>query len=456
MADQTNSLPAGPQSWQLLLQVPAILASPAEYLAASARKYGDFVRFQAGPQTAVLINHPDGIQHILQNNQRNYTKDTMQYNALSTVTGHGLLTSDGPEWLRVRRLAQPAFSRARLAGLGALVQKAVQPMLDGWEAAARAGLPVEVDDEMLRVTLEIVGRALFGIDLRQDAPALTSAVITALDHIVHKARQGISLPDSFPTPGNLRFQRALRTLDQAVYAILNARRAQPTPQGEQGQDLLNMLLQARDESTGRALSDAELRNELITLLIAGHETVASALTWTWYLLARSPAARIQMEDELRSVLNGRAPEYEDLPALAYTRQVFDEALRLYPPAWLITRQAIAADEVLGQAVPPRALVILSPYAIHRHPAFWENPESFEPQRFSAAGQAARPRYAYIPFGGGPRLGIGSGFAQVEAALILAAAASRFRLDLSPGQEVRMDALVTLRPHGGLPMRVTLR
>jgi cytochrome P450 len=269
---------------------------------------------------------------------------------------------------------------------------------------------------------------------------------------MYRARNIFVPPDFIPTPRNLRFRQALRTLDNAVYELMAGRRQSASP----GDDLLGMLLQARDEETGQPMNDRQVRDEILTMLIAGHETVASALTWSWYLLARNPAERDRLRGEVDRVLGGRLPTSADLASLPYTAQVFSEALRLYPPAWVITRRAIEEDELMGYPVPKGALVIMSPYAIHRRADFWPDPEVFQPGRFAPANGVERQRFSYIPFGGGPRLCIGSSFAAVEAHLILAMVTQRFVLDLPAPAPVEMDALVTLRPRHGLPMRVGAR
>ena len=438
----------------MLPQMARIQSDTLGFIMDTTRRYGELVHFDLGITHAYLVNQPDAIKHILLDNYRNYTKDTIQYNALATITGRGLLTSDGELWFRNRRLEQPAFSRPRLLALDEVVVPAVQSMLEGWKAAAadKQSVVLDVDDAMMRVTLEVVGKALFEIDLSRDARSLTGAVLTCLDHIVYKARRMIVPPDWVPIPRNLRFKRALRLLDEAVYALIDARQASGRPGG----DLLGMLLQARDPDNGQPMSRQQLRDEVITLLIAGHETVASALTWTFYLLAKSPATVAALQAEVQQVLGGRLPTSADLPKLTLTGQIFDEALRLYPPAWLITRKSLAVDRLDGREVLPGALFIISPYAVHRHPQVWTEPEAFDPGRFAADADRQRPRFAYIPFGGGPRLCIGNHFALTEARLILAMVAQRFLLELPPGSKVIPDPLVTIRPHGGLPMRLTPR
>lgn len=445
-------LPAVPviSGRMLLPHLRRIQSDTLGFIMDTTRRSGDLVHFDLGGPQAFLVSRPSVIQHVLQDNHRNYTKDTIQYNSLATVTGRGLLTSDGDAWLRNRRLAQPAFARPRLAALDQVVVPAAAAMLERWEGALRQSAELDVDREMMQVTLEVVGKALFGIDLSREAHALTGAVLTCLDHIIYKARVLITPPDFLPTPRNLRFRRALRALDQAVFDLIDGRARAADP----GDDLLGMLLKARDPQNGRPLDRQQLRDEVITLLIAGHETVASALTWSFYLLAGHPAAWDELHAEVQAVLGGRLPASADLPRLAFTGQVFDEALRLYPPAWLITRKAVAADEFDGARVPAGALVIISTYAVHRHADFWPDAERFDPHRFAEGEEERRPRFAYIPFGGGPRLCIGNHFALAEARLILAMVAQRFRLSLMPDAAVFPDPLVTIRPRGGLPMRLS--
>jgi cytochrome P450 len=437
--------PPGPTPLELLVSLPRIQRNPLRYLGDSARQFGDLVHFQAGQVSAYFINHPDGARRVLLDNNANYSKRTLQYSALSTITGRGLLTNEGPAWLRNRRLMQPAFSRGRLDNIYPLVTGSIQPLLEHWQAAVESGQPVDLDRDMLRLTLDVVARALFSFDLSKEAYTLTGAVMQALDHIISRARNPLALPDWFPSGENLRFRRAVRTLDEVIQTMIHQRRALP----EMPDDLLTTLLTACDEN-GQGLDERQVRDEVITLLIAGHETVASALTWTWYLLSLHPEIRAQMEEEVSRVLDGRTPQPADLPRLETTRRIFMEALRLYPPAWLITRSAIAEDEILGFRIPAEALIILSPFTLHRHAQFWQQPETFNPDRFTSEYQT---RYSYIPFGGGPHLCIGNNFAMIEAQLILAITAQRFRFDLLPDITVEPEPLVTLRPKHGLPIQI---
>jgi len=430
----------------MLPRIRSIQKDAPGFLMDLSNRYGDVAYFAAGSLPVYITSHPDGIKHVLLDQSRHYTKDTIQYNALATITGRGLLTSDGNFWLRQRRLIQPAFARPRLMALDHIVVPATQAMLKRWQEQETV---VDADREMMRLTLEVVGKALFSIDLSREAGRLTGAVLTALDHIIYRARNIIVPPDFVPTPRNLRFKRALSTLDEKVYALISERRKA----GQPGEDLLGMLLQARDEETGQPMNEQQVRDEVLTMLIAGHETVASALTWTWYLLSKHPAVWERLRSEVRRVLGNRLPCSADLPALEYTAQIFSEALRLYPPAWVITRRAADEDDLLGYHIPAGALIILSPYVVHRRADFWEDPLAFQPERFAPGQTGKHHRFAYIPFGGGPRLCIGSHFAAVEAQLIVAMISQQFRLELVPSVRVEVDALVTLRPRNGMPMQL---
>lgn len=437
---------------QLLPKLRALQRNTIGFLLETTRQHGDLVLFDLGKQRAVLVNDANLVKQILQDRHPHYDKNTIQYNMLATVTGRGLLTADGEDWFKHRRMQQPAFVRPRLeTSLVPHIVPAAQRMLDRWQIAAQRGELLDVDREMMDVALEVVGQALFSLDLSRDARRLTSAVLVCLDHIIHLARNPhlSLLPDWLPQPGRQKFKHALKELNQSVEEIIRQRRAAGGPPPD---DLVTMLLNARDPESGEGLSDAQIRDELITILIAGHETVASALTWTWLLLAQNPDAFQRLRAEVHSVLPDRDPNAEDLQCLPYTAAIFDEALRLYPPAWLITRRVVEADSYYDVRVDPGTLVILSPYALQRHPRYWPDPHTFRPERFLPDTTKTYPRYAYIPFGGGPRLCIGNHFAKMEAAIIIAMVARRFRLERADSAEVFPESLVTLRPRGGLPMR----
>ena len=456
--------PPGPGSRPSLDDLRTLRDGPHAFLLQIARQYGDVVRYPVGPLAVYLVVHPDGVKRVLQDNAKNYSKDTFQYNLLSSITGRGLLTSDGDFWLRQRRLAQPAFHKQRIAGFSGLMMAYAEAMLARWDGFAARGEPIDVAAEMMHVALQIVGKALFSLEIGDQADELAQATLVVLDHIVGRARTFGIVPQWLPTPGNLRYRRALQTLEGAINATIASRRRDSGDPARA--DLLAMLMSAREVETGEGttipeaersgMTDRQLRDEMMTLLIAGHETVASALAWVWYLLATDPAAEAKLHAELAAVLGGRAPEVDDLPDLRYTLAVFEEALRLYPPAWIITRKALADDVIGGYRVPANALVVTSPYVTHRQAAVWPEPEVFDPDRFAEARVAERPRFAFYPFGGGPRLCIGDQFALTEARLIIASVAQRYRLRLVPGHPIAVEPGVTLRPKHGLLMKLEKR
>lgn len=442
----TNKHIPGPKNWELLPKIGLIQAHPLQFLLNLYQTYGPIARFQAFSTPVIHVAHPDALKYILQDNHRNYSKDTLQYNSLSIITGKGLLTNDGTDWLRQRRLAQPAFARDKLSGLDKIVVPSTEAFIHHWENL-RENSVIDMDAEMIRLTLEIVGKALFSIDLSKEAPHLTNAVMTTLDYIVFRVKTLTLIPVSLPLPRNQSFKKALKTLEDAVDRIIQRRRKE----GKLGEDLLGIFLQAKDAENGKGMSDRQIRDEVMTMLIAGHETVASALTWTWYLLATHPKIEKRLFEEAHGVLRGNPPAVRDLENLPYTSQVFTEALRLYPPAWLITRKAIDDDNILGYFIPAGSILVISPYVIHRLNEYWESPTAFIPERFEQDPNGNSHRFTFIPFGAGPRLCIGNQFATIEARLILSTIIQVLRFQ-PPDQPPEVEALVTLRPRQGMHLR----
>jgi cytochrome P450 len=408
---------------------------------------GDADRMRIFNKTIYHFFHPDAVKRILVDNHANYVKGSL-IEPVRAVAGNGLLTNDGEPWLRQRRLMQPAFHRDRIARFGETMTGLTEEMLVRWETQP-AGRPLDVSDEMVRLTMNIVSQTMFGSAFVDEGNRISDAIQLVLGDVQHRFDKPFYPPLSVPTPYNLRLRAAIRELHAAIHAIIDARRSSPEPRD----DLLGMLMEARDDQTTTGMDDAQLRDEVVTMFVAGHETTARLLAWAFYLLDQHRDVEAKLHDELATMLGGRTPTMADLPSLAYTRAIADETLRLYPPVWLIVRQAVRDDEVMGFHVPAGALVSLSPYATHRHPLFWEEPDRFDPERFLAARSASRPKYAYIPFGGGPRMCIGNTFALSEAVLVLATVAQRYRLRLPPGAEVKVAPLATLQPAGGLPMCV---
>ena len=418
-------------------------SDPLGFLVDCAAEQGDLVEFPIPRQRVFYVNDAQAVARILQGNHRAYGKDTLQYRSLSVVTGQGLLVSEGQTWLRGRRMVQPAFHHSTLQALGGQVAAAASRLLVTWDDLPD-GHTVDVDAAMMHVTLDVVGQALFSTDLGSSAAELVSAVVAALDQVARRARSPLPVPLGWPSPGNLRLRSALATLDARVEAMVAAHRRLP----DQGHDLLGLLLAAASAEPPGRHREQQVHDQVVTLIVAGHETVASALTWAWWLVAGDGQVARRLAEESRAVLGGRAATVEHYPRLVYTRAVLDEALRLYPPAWLVTRRVLADDVLADQPVPAGSLVIVSPYALHRSPRLWPEPDVFDPGRFIAGGETL-PRHGYLPFGAGPRMCVGREFALVEGVLLLAAVAGRFTLARRPGQSVVADPSVTVRPKGGL-------
>ncbi len=446
---QREPHPPGPP-WSTVAQNTfSFLRKALDFLLEMRERYGDVVSVPTlvGPFT--LIFHPDGVRHVLQENHRTYNKDVPDYHVLSLVLGKGLLTNDGGSWLKQRRLIQPAFHRERVAAFGTLMTETALRWTQRWETGSfiETNQPLTLTQEMSSLTLSIVAKALFGTDLSAETEGVGRA-LTTVNHLLAKA---FYLPWvlSLPTPQHRRLHIARSALYMVVEEIIRERRMHH----ETHCDLLEMLLVARDEETGEGMTDQQVRDEVLTLLLAGHETTANALSWTFFLLAQHPHVEARLLKEYQQVLNGRPAMIEDLPQLPFTRMVVEEAMRLYPPAWGLGHRALGKDEIGGYAIPKGAYVLVFPYVTHRHPAFWERPDAFDPERFSDARSAGRHRFAYFPFGGGPRLCLGNQFALYEAQLILATILPRFQLRLLPGAVVTPEPLVTLRPRGDLLMTV---
>jgi cytochrome P450 len=408
-----------------------------------SREYGPISEFSIGPWRLWLLNDPGAIRHVLQDRYPNYPK-SLNYRELAHVLGDGLLTSEGAFWLKQRKLVQPGFhARHDETYLGAIAG-AIETVLGDW---ARGPATIDVAHEMMRLALLAVGRALFGSDLSGEANALAAALKTLLFFAEKRMSSLVRLPYSWPLPRHVTAWRATGVLDRVVYGIIRGRRER----GELGSDLLGALLRARDDDS-RAMTDEQVRNEVLTLLVAGHETTANALAWTWFLLATHPEIEEKLAAEV-APLEGPLT-LSLLEGLRWPKLIVQEALRLYPPAWWIERQAAERDELLGYPVEPGTFMVVSPYTIHRSATYWEEPDAFRPERFD--GPDTRPRGVYIPFGMGPRACVGSGFAMLEAQAAVVEVARRFKLSLVPGHEVRAESLITLRPRGGIKMRVERR
>jgi cytochrome P450 len=446
--EQTRLLraPPGPKGYFLGDNLREYARDPLGFLSGCAREYGDVVRLGLMGQTFYLLSHPALIEYVLVENNRNFTK-TRVFRRNRRLLGEGLLTSEGRFWRRQRRLAQPAFHRKRIAAYGEVMAAFAERSLRGW----RVGQTIDVHEEMMRLTLEIVAKCLFGADVRAEAMDVGRAMKVALEDFSSQRRL-IRIPKSVPTPHNLRFERAARGLDSIVLGIIEERRRS----GEEDKgDLLSMLMLAEDES-GERMTDRQLRDEVMTLFLAGHETTANTLAWTFWLLSLNVAAEAKLAEELERVLDGRAPTVDDLPSLPYAERVIKESMRLYPPAWVMGREATEECEVGGYQMPAGTTALMSQWVMHRDPRYHHDPNRFDPDRWTTEYEEGLPRFAYFPFGGGPRQCIGASFAITEARLILATVAQRYKMELAPGQRVEPYASVTLRPKEGIRMTLVER
>lgn len=444
-----NRVPPGPRGHVLFGSGPDLIRDPLDVYLKAQREYGDVVKIRViPPYFWYLVVHPRDLEHVLVHNQKNYFKGDLFRRALTPLLGNGLFTNEGESWLAQRRLIQPTFNRNHVTALADTIVGPAQATVERWEQIAATGRPVDVLDEMTRLTLQVAGLSLFGTDLTGAASAIGEASRIVFEHASYRLNSLLPLPEWVPTGRNRRFVRARRVLDDAVFAMIAQRRRD----GSKRNDLLALLMAARDED-GSSMTDTQLRNEVVTLMLAGHETTAATLAWTWYLLSEHPDEAAKLHDELDNVLGGRAPTVEDLPRLPFTEMVIQESMRLYPPAWGIARQSLADDELGGYRLPAGSILALGTYVTHRLPAFWDEPDRFDPERFTPERSAGRPRFAYLPFGGGARQCVGASFAMLESRLVLATLAQRFRPQLVPGHPVVTDATFTLRPRHGLRMTI---
>ena len=446
---RTPATAPGPAGWQMLARFEAVANRPLEFLRAARGQYGPVVQFPIPQPPTFLIDDPHLVRSVLMAYDHDFDKDTVQYRALSLVTGDGLLAAPEATWRQQRPVVQPAFHRSTLQRLVGDAQAATARLVRRWDLVPSGGV-VDIESAMLRVGLEVVGSHLFDADLQEAAPRLARATMDALDAVIASVRLPWAALRGLPTPAQARYRTAMAALDAAVDQLVSERLAG----GSQREDLLGLLLAAYPGDP------VAVRNQIITFLVAGHETVASALTWTLGLLAHHPQEQDRAAVEAAEVLGGRLPGLEELDALPQTRACVDEGLRLYPPAWVITRSASKRMVIGGREIPPGALVVISPWLLHRDRSRWPLPDRFLPERFAgkpgSVARAATTRAEYLPFGTGPRLCIGRDFALLEAAVVLAPLLQRYRLTpLSPALP-DMEPLVTLRPRGGLRLRLRQR
>ncbi|GAB4429063.1 MAG: cytochrome P450 [Chloroflexi bacterium OHK40] len=453
MTSQQQTPIAGPRPKPWLGNVADFGRDPLGFITGAVRDYGSIVRLQIEPhRDTYLVSDPALIEHVLVSTNRTFAKGYQRDPIMHRVLGNGLVTSEGNFWLRQRRLMQPVFHRQRIAGYAGVMVNYTGRMLATW----RVGEIRDLHADLMQLTMEIIAKTIFDVDLHHDAEA--ASVGQALNTVLEEYNRQMTsvyravlsrLPIRLPVPGEQRLHRAVAQLDQLIYRLIRERRGDK----QERDDLLTLLLATRDED-GSEMTDTQLRDEVLTLFLAGHETTANALSWAWYLLGSHPATAARLRVELATVLAGRAPTLADIPHLTYTNQIIKEAMRLYPPVWWISRETLEDWPVGEHVIPAGAEVSLSQWVLHRSPELYNQPDAFRPERWTEAFERSLPKYAYFPFGGGPRLCIGNSFALMEAALLLSTIAQQFDLKLVPGYLVVPEPSITLRPQHGLKVELT--
>ena len=445
---QVIKYPPGPRRVIPLSGLFAYRRGPLPFFQNLADRYGDISYFRLGPQQAFFFNHPDYIKDILVTNHQYFMKGLALQRA-KRLLGEGLLTSEADVHRRQRRLAQPAFHRLRIASYADVMTAHASQMGRTWNDNET----MDISEEMMRLTLGIVGKTLFDADVKSDAQEVADAMTVAMDLFNTLTLPFYELLQKLPLPQFRRFEDARRRLDAIIFRLIEERRRSGQDRG----DLLSMLLLAQDtEGDGGQMTDAQLRDELMTIFLAGHETTSNALTWTWYLLSQNAEVESKLHEEIDEVLQGRLPAFEDVARMKYTEMVLAESMRLYPPAWAIGRMALNDFQIGGYVVPKKSLVLMSQYVMHRDPRYFAEPLRFDPERWSPQARETRPQFSYFPFGGGPRRCIGEGFAWMEGILLLATLAQHWQMRLAPNHPVGLKPVMTLRPKHGMQMIVTRR
>lgn len=434
--------PLGPRGFPFLGVLPQMWRDPLGFFVRTGQNYPDVACLKMGSQNVYLAVHPNAVKTVLQENNKNYQKC---YETAAPLLGKGLLSNDGESWVRQRKLIQPVFNPKPIEQYANFILPTTEALLERWRPAARAGQMVNVSEEMLRLTLTVIAHAMFSADIH----AQTGEFRTAFDDILKYLNARLLSPfqSGWAAPSQRRMQAAIHVLDTYIYGLMTERRRS----GIEREDLLSRLLQARIPETGEPLSDQQIRDELMTLFFAGHETTAHSLSWMWYLLAKNPAVESHLLADLDTIFHGETPTNARLDEIPYAMQVFQETLRIYPPLWLFARRAVAEDAVMGVRVPAGQIILLSPYVTQRLPEFWNEPDKFDPDRFTPEKIKERHRFSYFPFSAGPRLCIGFNLAGIEARLVLLRILQEFTLRLPEGSQSRPTPITTLQLYPALRM-----
>ena len=420
------------------------------FLSRLQKNHGDLAFYQMGSRNLILVAHPDDVAWVMQKNAKNYVKATN----LGEVLGQGILTSEGSVWRHQRKLIQPMFHHHHLASLVPLMNEKIQEHLKRLENQVAQNPKVKVSDAMMKIAYEVVGQALFGADLNPHFEELHEVMKYLNLFLTRRLYRLIPVPMKFPLPSHVRFLRGKRSLDRIMYALIDEK-SKPSAASEHV-DVVSLLIQAADEESGQKMDRVQVRDEAVTLLLAGHETTAQALTWTLYLLAQHPEVQARVIREVDESLKGKIPSAEDLFELPYLSQVMEESMRIHPPVWAFGRRSVDADEIRGHAIPKNAILMICPYLTHRHPDFWKSPETFNPERFDENAAKDRHKFAYFPFGGGPRQCIGKYFAMMEVKLVLIQLFQKFSVHSIPGTQVKALPQVTMGVEHGLSLEFRKR
>ena len=431
--------------------LPHMRRDPLSFYGEISHDCGDVVPLRLGPERLFFLNHPDHVKHVFQDNRDNYEK-SHHYDRMRYILGEGLFTSRGDEWKRQRKIAQPSFNGPALKAMFDIMRSATDDMIGRWEGYAEAGTEIDLLPETLRVSLDIALRAMFTTPLTWQAEAIHEAMNVILPELERRVWAIFPFAAYVPNPRKWTADKARKTVHEAVEAIIEDRLASP----DVHHDLLSRFIEGERRNGWDEHSIQRLRDQCVVFLIAGHETTATTLAWTWHSLSKYPLVDRRLHREVSETVGDRPVEWEDIGTLHYARQVFEETLRLYPPGWMLTRQAVEDDEIGGYHIPSGATVMLCAHTIHRHPEFWDNPEGFDPSRFAPGSDRSRHAGAYFPFGGGARVCIGKRMSLIGAELILSEVAKRWRLDLASGQKIEPRAMITIRPSAPIHMRLTPR
>ena len=449
MVSNLAERPRRPPSPPRFHQARRYAIEPHIFMHDMLKEYGDFMCWR-GFYDVYLVNHPDFVRPVLSQNYKHFSKRTIDYRVLARVMGNGLVSNDGPHWVRQRKLMQPLFSNRNVNGFDQTINNTTASLMAQWDARV-GGETVWVDREMGKLTFQIVGSTLFGSDIEQHADEVAE-ILEVVNQQTQEFRALMTLYSWIPTPYNLKWKRAMKRLDKIVYGMIASRRLD----GVGDNDILDRLINARDEDTGEGMNETQMRDEVVTLMLAGHETSANALAWTLYLLATHPDVEAQLTDALATTLNGAPATAADLTRIPYLKQVVQESMRLYPPVWAYARRSEQEEEFDGYRMPANAYVGVVPYALHRHPEFWPEPERFDPERFQPNRSESRHSYCYLPFAAGPRTCIGAGMAMLETQLVLAQVVQRFQIHVVPDHPIETIAKVTLKPRYGMPVTLSRR